>query len=66
MRSGSSLGPLTFSQRAPASSGATFWAAGDGSEPVASDGETSLRPLAGAMGVICQYQPDCVTSNSGS
>ncbi len=65
-RKGSPLGPFAVIQRAPDASGAMRLAAGEGSVAVASEEETSRGAFLSSSGVICQYQPECVTSNSGS
>ncbi len=39
---------------------------GEGRLAVASEAETSFLALGSSSGVICQYQPECVTPNSGS
>ena len=67
MRSGSPFGPSELSQRAPDSSGSPTWLVGRGQRPGGERGRDELAPAVPVdSGVICQYQPECVTSNSGS
>ena len=66
MRMVSPTGPVVSNQPMLLASGLILRLDGRISDSPASEADTMRRPGALSSGVICQYQPECVSSNSGS
>ena len=63
---GSPRGPVAFIQRAPVRRARPASRRGKAASQSRARSETSVRRIGLPSGLICQYQPECVTSNSGS